>query len=192
MLKFFKISGLLITLFLLQDFRPEKNSLLFEGTLNCKSDAVKIIWGRSALGSKEENLPSLSAARDRLRKAGYSEIGVTKLSEILTTACQPESVRPERGQSGIGQTLANPSHTQARLGSLVLLQNRNHIVTFSVFRDKSGVVKYDAFGHPIFSEPGERVANYARAKGETDCKPISSVCVKCSDGKIICSTPGLK
>ena len=200
MLKFFKISGLLITFFLLQAFQPGKNSLLLEGTLNCNSGAVKIVRSRFALDSQEENLPSLSAAQDRLRSAGYSEEGIKKLSEILTAVCTGSELGPAvssakeesvaRQEGTIVQ--AKPRTIKRNSGSLLWLKKQNQIVTFAVYQDTSGVVEYDASGRPTSSASAERVASYSRAKGEPDCKPISNVCVKCSDGKIICSTPRLK
>jgi len=202
MLKCFKISGLLITFFLLQGFQLGENLFLLEGTLNCDSGAVKINRGPSAVGSQKD-LPSLSAARDRLLRAGYSKAGVTKLSEILTAACKEEfasesglAVTPERDQSvpGLEQPLrqAKTTNIKSSPGSLVLLQKRNQILIFKVFRDTSGVVEYNASGHPTNSAAAQRVAGYVMEKGEADCKPISNVCVKCSDGKIICSTPALR
>ena len=199
MLKFFKISGLLIAFFLLQAFQPRKNLLLLEGTLNCDSGAVKIVRLRYAIGPQEEDFSSLSAAQDRLRSAGYSEAGVTKLSKILTAVCKQEigselgpGVRRAMDESMPQGTIRKAKPTDVNSGSLAWLQKRNQIVTFAVYRDTSGVVKYDASGHPTSSASAEKVASYVGTKGEPGCTPISNVCVKCSDGKIICSIPKLK
>jgi hypothetical protein len=199
MLKFFTISGLLIAFLLLQDPQPDKSSLLLQGTLNCKSGAVSITLGPSPLGSTEENVPSLSTARERLLKAGYSEAGVAKLSEILTAVCKQEfgsefgqAVEPERDHNVLVRAQANPSNVNAAPGSLVVLRKREQIVSFAVLRDTAGVVEYNESGRPTTLAPAERVAGFVMSKGEADCKPISNVCVKCSDGKIICSTPALK
>ena len=203
MLKFFKFSGLLITFLLLQGFQSERKSLLFDGTLNCNSGAVQIGHGRSTVSSREESFSSLSAAGKRLIATGYSEAGVAKFGEILTSACKEElgsatepEMTPKMDQSipkpdfGIGAT--KRSHINPGPGSLVWLHKRDQIVTFSVFRDTASIVEYDNSGRPTSTESADRVAAYVMTKGEPDCKPISNVCVKCSDGKIICSIPALK
>ena len=203
MLKILKISGFLISFLLLQAFQPEKTSLLFRGVLDCNSGTVKLTRNPFASGSREESFPSLEAARERLRSLGYSEAGVAKLSEILTAVCKQEissdpgpAIRPKEDQSFPAPKITTwetkPTRIKPGPGSLVWLEKRQQIVTFAVFRDTSRVVEYDASGRPVVSTTAERVAGFVMHKGETDCKPISNVCVKCSDGKIICSTPRLQ
>jgi len=158
-------------------FQPKAQ---LSGEYDCKSGRVRIA----------QEFESLAAAGLALKKS-LSEEAVESVLKILTEVCTDQLsgtsgggpsglVGQARQREGVVSGLAEQSFLRD-VRSLLVLRKEGELIRFSLF-DLSVLPfdtreKYMASIDPKTPDPKNR------------CKPISSVCIKCPDAVIYCSTP---
>jgi hypothetical protein len=171
-MRFFLVSLGLVSLLYVSSVIGAQDTpkVILEGNFDCKTGKVDLSAGELA---KQEfaNLDAALAALNRV----YREEGISKLAEPLKYVCEEkeEGAFKPSWESGQLRSALHP-----RTESLLTLKKKGELVTFT-FVEVEGDGAHKAVSH------------YFRAMGgdEKQCRPISSVCWKCKNGRIICSTP---
>src|ERR1044072_1754861 len=158
---------------------PNQPKIIFSGTLNCDSGKVRLVEGEII----KRAYPTLKAAQEALSRS-YDEKGIEQVVGHLNDACKETAddtsdAPPLEDVPTMKDTLpqiAGDRHTDE---SLLLLEKRDTVLYFKLFdsvsADKQSVASYV-----------DTVNSQASVKR---CRPRSSVCWKCTNGRIICSTP---
>jgi len=139
------------------------------GRLNCGTGSI--LFSKGELAKQEfSNLDSAQTALTRF----YETKGVNKLLEILNDTCKIDEEKfefPEDQSGRAGTAEYRPKQ------SLLVLEKKKALITFTVSDDDG--------------QRANPVAYMDKMETEKHCRPISSVCWKCVNGKIICLTPKL-
>ena len=152
--------------------------VLLGGSFDCQTGKVKVSKGELA----KQEFPTLDAAQAALARV-YNKAGVDKLAGLLKDVCEEKGdAQSNHGweEKPIWKPGGPATAEYRQPGSAVEFNKEGSLVTFKVseFEDDFPATDASAARHYI-----DKMSDKKR------CRPISSVCWKCPDGRIICSTP---
>ena len=153
--------------------------IVFSGMLNCDSGKVQLVEGEFI----KRAYPTLKAAQEALSRS-FDKKGIEQVVGHLNDACKetsddtstpPRLENAPTGKDALSQ-FPGASHTDE---TLLLLEKIDAVLYFKLFDSVSA-------DNQSLASYMETVNSQASVKR---CRPISSVCWKCTNGRIICSTP---
>lgn len=152
--------------------------VILGGSFECQTGKVKVSKGELA----KQEFPTLDAAQVALARV-YNREGVDKLAGLLKDVCEEKGdAQTKQGwEEKPSWKPGGPATAEYHQpGSAVEFNKEWNLVTFKVseFEDDFPATDANAARYHI-----DQMSNKKR------CRPISSVCWKCPDGRLICSTP---